>query len=138
MTPDQIQLVQDTFKNVVPIKEMAAKLFYERLFQLDPGLKPLFTGDMREQGQKLMGAMATVVGGLRSWERVEPTVRELGQRHVGYGVKPAHYDTVGAALLWTLEQGLGDAFTPEVKDAWAEAYRTIAATMIDAASTKAA
>ena len=88
---------------------------------------------MREQGQKLMAALAIVVGGLKSWERVEPTVRALGQRHVGFGVKPEHYDTVAAALLWTLELGLAEAVTDEVKEAWTAAYQTIAATMIDAA-----
>ena len=138
MQPDQIDLVQYTFASVVPIKEKAAELFYERLFELDPSLRPLFTGDMHEQGQKLMSAMALVVGGLKHWERVEPTVRDLGVRHVDYGVKPEHYDTVGAALLWTLEQGLGDAFTADVKQAWTAAYRAIATTMIAAAKAKAA
>jgi len=138
MQSRQIDLVQTTFESVKPIKETAAELFYNRLFELDPALKPLFSGDMRQQGQKLMAAMAQVVGGLKHWERVEPTVRELGRRHVDYGVKPDHYDTVGAALLWTLEQGLGDAFTPEVKQAWAAAYQAIATTMIDAAKSRAA
>lgn len=138
MTPDQIDLVQDSFKSVVPIKVLAARIFYDRLFELDPDLEQMFTGDMAEQGQKLMSALATVVGGLKSWERVEPVVRELGQRHVGYGVKSEHYETVGAALLWTLEQGLGDAFTDEVKSAWTSAYEAIAATMIDAAKSQAA
>lgn len=138
MTPDQIDLVQDTFKLVVPIKVLAAQIFYDRLFELDPDLEPLFTGDMVEQGEKLMSALATVVGGLKSWERVEPVVRELGRRHVGYGVKAEHYETVGAALLWTLGQGLGDAFTDDVKSAWTSAYEAIAATMIDAAKSQAA
>ncbi len=138
MTPDQVDLVQDTFKRVVPIKQLAAELFYKRLFELDPSLEQLFTGDLREQGQKLMSALAAVVGGLKSWERIEPTVRELGQRHVGYGVKPQHHQTVAAALLWTLEQGLGDAFTDEVKSAWTSAYEAVAETMIDAAKTQAA
>lgn len=110
----------------MPIKVLAARLFYDRLFELDPDLEPLFTGDMAEQGEKLMSALATVVGGLKSWQRVEPVVRELGQRHVGYGVKAEHYETVGAALLWTLEQGLGDAFTDDVKSAWTSAYEEIA------------
>lgn len=138
MTPDQIDLVQDTFKRVVPIKEQAAELFYKRLFELDPSLEAMFTGDMRVQGQKLMSAIATVVGGLKSWEQVEPAVRQLGQRHVGYGVKPEHYETVAAALLWTLEQGLGDAFTGDVKAAWTTAYQAIAITMMDAAKAEAA
>lgn len=138
MQPNQIDLVQKTFASVVPIKETAAELFYNRLFELDPSLKSLFSGDMRQQGQKLMAAMAQVVGGLKQWERVEAAVQELGRRHVDYGVKPEHYDTVGAALLWTLEQGLGEAFTPDVKQAWAAAYQAIATTMIDAAKSRAA
>lgn len=138
MQPNQIALVQNTFKSVVPIKEVAAELFYKRLFELDPSLESMFTGDMREQGQKLMSAMALVVGGLKNWERVEPTVRELGERHVAYGVRPEHYVTVGAALIWTLQQGLGDAFTDEVKQAWTTAYEAIATTMMDAAKSRAA
>lgn len=138
MHANQIDLVQDTFKSVVPIKEVAAELFYKRLFELDPSLESMFSGDMREQGQKLMSAIALVVGGLKNWERVEPTVRELGQRHVDFGVKPEHYDTVGAALIWTLEQGLGDAFTEDVKQAWTAAYLAIAGTMQDAAKSQAA
>ena len=138
MTPAQIGLVQETFKQIVPIKELAAELFYKRLFELDPKLEALFTGDMVEQGRKLMSALATVVGGLQSFERIEPTVRSLGQRHAGYGVEPEHYDTVGAALLWALEQGLGDAFTDQVKEAWTAAYLALSATMIDAARSEAA
>ncbi|MDA1325143.1 MAG: globin family protein [Proteobacteria bacterium] len=138
MQPNQIDLVQNTFKSVVPIKEVAAELFYKRLFELDPSLESMFTGDMREQGQKLMSAIALVVGGLKNWERVEATVRELGVRHVDYGVKPEHYVTVGAALIWTLQQGLGDAFTDEVKQAWSTAYEAIATTMMDAAKSRAA
>ena len=138
MSPDQIALVQDSFKDIVPIKDLAAKIFYERLFELDPGLKPLFTTSLHQQGQKLMSAMAMIVGGLRSWERIEPAVREMGQRHVGYGVKPEHYDTVGAALIWALEHALADGFTDEVKAAWTTAYESIAGTMVDAARTQAA
>lgn len=138
MDSHQIDLIQNSFKSVLPIKEAAAELFYSRLFDLDPSLKPLFTGEMKEQGQKLMGAMALVVGGLKNWSQVEPTVRELGVRHVDYGVKPEHYDTVGAALLWTLQQGLGEDFTDEVKLAWTAAYQAIAETMLDAAKSRAA
>ena len=138
MTPDQIALIQDSFRKVVPIKDPAAKMFYERLFELDPKLKPLFRTDLREQGQKLMAALAALVGSLTKWERIEPVVRDMGQRHVGYGVKPEHYDTVGQALMWTLEQGLGSDFTAEAKAAWTAAYQTVAATMIDAAKTQAA
>jgi len=133
MTPDQVRLVQTTFKDVAAIKEQAAALFYDRLFHLDPSLKKLFRGDMKEQGRKLMAAIGVVVASLDNLERVLPTVRDLGRRHAGYGVQPAHYDTVGAALLWTLGQGLGSAFTPAVRDAWAAAYGALAAVMIEAA-----
>ncbi len=138
MNQQQIDLIQDSFRQVVPIKDLAAKMFYERLFELDPSLKPLFRTSLAEQGQKLMAALATVVGGLKNWQRIEPVVRELGRRHVAYGTRPEHYDTVGAALLWTLEQGLGDAFSDEVKAAWTAAYQDVASTMIDAAKTQAA
>ena len=138
MTPAQIDLVQETFKQIVPIKDLAADLFYKRLFELDPKLEALFTGDMVEQGRKLMSALATVVGGLQSFERIEPTLRSLGQRHAGYGVEPEHYGTVATALLWTLEQGLGEIFTDEVKEAWTVAFLALSATMIDAARSDAA
>lgn len=133
MTPMQKQLVQSTFSKVVPIADTAAELFYGKLFALDPKLKPLFKGDMREQGRKLMRMIATAVNGLDSLGALVPAVQDLGRRHVGYGVTTAHYDTVGAALLWALEQGLGADFTPEVKDAWATVYGVLAQTMKDAA-----
>jgi hemoglobin-like flavoprotein len=93
----------------------------------------MFKGDMKEQGQKLMKMIATAVNGLDRLDSIVPAVQDLGRRHVGYGVRPEHYDTVGAALLQTLEQGLGSAFTPEVKQAWATVYGVLAATMKDAA-----
>ena len=138
MTPAQIGLVQDTFKTIVPVKDLAAELFYKRLFELDPKLEPLFTGDMREQRRKFMSTIETLVGGLGNFERIEPSVRSLGRRHAAYGVEPAHYGTLAAALLWTLEQALGEVFTDEVKEAWTAAYLALAATMIDAARSEAA
>jgi hemoglobin-like flavoprotein len=138
MTPKQIELVQDTWQNVLPIADTAAKLFYGRLFSLDPGLKPLFKGDMEAQGRKLMAMIGTAVSGLGRLESIVPAVQALGRRHAGYGVKEAHYETVAAALLWTLEQGLGQAFTEEVKGAWASAYGLLAKAMKDAAATVAA
>ena len=134
MTPDEITLVRATFAQVVPIKEAAANLFYGKLFELDPSLKPMFKGDMKEQGGKLMAMIGTAVAGLDRLERIVPAVEALGKRHAGYGVQPAHYDTVATALLWTLEQGLGAAFTPDVKAAWASAYVVLAGTMKDAAA----
>jgi hemoglobin-like flavoprotein len=104
------------------------------LFEMDPALKPLFKGDMAEQGRKLTAMIGTAVSGLTDLPSIVPAVQDLGRRHVKYGVKDAHYDTVGAALLWTLEQGLGEAFTPEAKEAWATAYGVLASTMKDAAA----
>jgi hemoglobin-like flavoprotein len=134
MNPQQITLVQHSFAQVVPTAETAAALFYERLFTLDPGVKTLFTGDTKHQGRMLMQAIGFVVKGLQQLETILPAVQALGKRHKGYGVRGEHYDTVGAALLWTLEQGLGDAFTSEVKAAWTEAYTLLATVMQEAAA----
>jgi hemoglobin-like flavoprotein len=134
MSPTQVAAVQRTFSLVVPIKEQAAAMFYERLFSIDPTTKPLFKGDMKDQGRKLMAALATVVTGLNNSSSILPAVQALGRRHVGYGVKDEHYASVGAALLWTLEKGLGDEFTPDVKGAWADAYGLLAGVMKDAAA----
>lgn len=133
MTPSDIALVKDSFRKVVPIADQAAALFYARLFELDPSLRPMFRGDMREQGRKLMAMIATAVAALDRLESVVPAVRQLGVRHVDYGVTEEHYATVGAALLWTLEKGLGAEFTPAVKAAWVSTYTLLANTMLDAA-----
>ena len=133
MNSKQIALVQSSFARVAPIAETAADLFYQRLFDLDPSLRPLFRGDMKDQGKKLMAMLGTVVGGLRQLDRLVPGVRALGARHADYGVRDEHYDTVGAALLWTLEKGLGKAFTPETKEAWTTVYGILATTMKQAA-----
>jgi hemoglobin-like flavoprotein len=135
MTPEQIALVQSTFKQVVPIADDAAALFYRRLFELDPDLKTLFKGDMVEQGKKLMQMIGVAVNGLTRLDEIVPAVQQLGKRHVGYGVTTAHYQTVGSALIWTLELGLGQAFTPPVKDAWVAAYTLLSGVMIDAAKS---
>jgi hemoglobin-like flavoprotein len=134
-TPEQVALVQASFEKVAPIAEAAAELFYGRLFELDPSVKPLFTNDMAVQGQKLMAMIATAVKGLNNPDKLIPAVQQLGRNHVGYGVVDPHYDTVGAALIWTLEQGLGEAFTAEVKDAWVAVYTLLATVMKDAAAT---
>lgn len=137
MTPEQIALVQTSWQKVVPIKDKAAELFYGKLFELDADLKPLFKGDMVEQGRKLMAMINTVVNKLDNLGDIVPAAQDLGKRHVAYGVKDAHYDTVAAALLWTLGAGLGDAFTDEVKGAWTEAYTILADAMKAAAATVA-
>lgn len=133
MNPLQIQLVQSSFRTVAGIAPQAAALFYDRLFELDPNLRPLFRGDLAAQGRKLMTMLGLVVGHLERFESLLDAVRGLGVRHVAYGVRDEHYDTVGAALLWTLQQGLGEAFTAEVKAAWAATYVTLATVMKDAA-----
>jgi hemoglobin-like flavoprotein len=133
MTPVQIALVQTSFEAVADKPDVVADLFYGRLFELDPSLRALFSGDMREQGRKLMLMIATAVRSLDNLAAIVPAVQALGERHVGYGVKDGDYDVVGAALLWTLEKGLGPAFTPETKVAWTETYTLLASTMKDAA-----
>jgi hemoglobin-like flavoprotein len=134
MTPENQALVRDSFAKVVPIAPAAAAMFYDRLFALDPSLRPLFKGDMAEQGRKLMAMIGTAVANLGKLDVIIPAVQELGRRHVGYGVQPAHYDTVATALLWTLEQGLGADFTPATRAAWTEAYSILAGVMKDAAA----
>lgn len=134
MTHEQITLVKTSWSKVIPIRNQAATLFYERLFSLDPPLQKLFSGDMTEQGEKLMVTISTVVASLDKLDLILPVVQDLGRRHLDYGVKDKDYDNVGSALLWTLEQGLGDDFTAEVKQAWAEAYGLLATVMIDAAN----
>ncbi len=133
MTPDQKAIVKSTWSMVVPIADQAAAIFYAKLFELDPGVKPLFANsDMSEQGKKLMQMITIAVNGLDNLEGLIGAVQQLGKRHVGYGVKAEHYDTVGAALLDTLGVGLGDAFTPEAKEAWTVTYTTLATVMKEA------
>jgi hemoglobin-like flavoprotein len=134
VTDRQKTLVQTTFQTIMPIADDAAVLFYQRLFEIAPELRPMFRGDMTEQRKKLMQMLTAAVKGLDRLEQLVPVVQDLGRRHVAYGVEDKHYDTVGAALLWTLEMGLGAAFTPEVKDAWATVYGLIATTMKTAAN----
>lgn len=137
MKEETIVAVQGTFRKVLPISEVAAELFYGKLFELDPSLKPLFTGDIKEQGVKLMKMIAIAVNGLRDLGALVPAVQNLGVRHIAYGVQDSHYDTVGEALLWTLGQGLGEDFTDDVKTAWTEVYLTLASVMKDAAAKAA-
>jgi hemoglobin-like flavoprotein len=129
MNSEQINLVQSTFADVRPIAPAAAELFYTRLFVLDPSLRPMFKGDLAHQGRMLMAMLNSAVNGLTQLDTMVPVVRQLGARHVKYGVRDAHYATVGSALLWTLEQGLGDKFTPAVREAWTAAYEMLAGVM---------
>jgi len=137
MTPEQVVLVKSSWEKVVPISDKAAELFYGKLFELDPSLKSLFKGDMAEQGKKLMKMINTAVNGLDRLNDIVPAVQQLGIRHIQYGVKDEHYDTVGAALLWTLGAGLGELFTEEVEQAWATVYGLLADTMKTAAAEAA-
>ena len=134
MTPKQISLVKQSWAQVVPISDQAAALFYGRLFELDPSLSSLFSGDMGAQGKKLMSMLNTAVSTLDVMANLTPALQALGKRHVGYGVKTADYDIVGAALLWTLEQGLQEGYTEEVAEAWTQAYATLAGVMVEAAA----
>jgi hemoglobin-like flavoprotein len=133
MTPQQIHTVQSTWDMVVPIADAAAQIFYKRLFEIDPKLAPMFGADMTQQRRRLMMMIGVAVTGLTRIETVVPVLRNLGARHVGYGVKDEHYATVGAALLWTLEQGLGPAFNDDVRAAWTAAYMLVATTMQEGA-----
>lgn len=133
MTPGQVELVQQSFSKVAPIADQAAALFYGRLFEIAPEVKSLFRGDMKEQGKKLMGTLAVVVGGLTRLDTILPAASALAKKHVGYGVNASHYTPVGAALLWTLEKGLGPDWTPEVATAWTTAYTTLSGYMISEA-----
>jgi nitric oxide dioxygenase len=134
MTPEQIALVERSFRLVLPAKDPAAALFYARLFEIDPSTRPLFARtDLAAQGGKLMAALGFVVGALRTPGPLLETATALARRHVGYGVQRPHYESVGAALLWTLERGLGEAWTPETAEAWTAAYTLLAGAMIAAA-----
>ncbi|TAI64115.1 globin family protein [Bradyrhizobium sp. Leo170] len=140
MTPEQVKLVQESFSKVAPISEQAATLFYDRLFEVAPAMRAMFPDDMTEQRKKLMAVLAVVVNGLSNLQSVLPAASALAKRHVSYGTKPEHYPVVGGALLWTLEKGLGEAWTSDVADAWTAAYGTLSGYMISEAygSTRAA
>ncbi len=139
MTPEQIALVRGSFDKVVPIAATAADIFYNKLFELDPELKKLFkNSDMSEQGKKLMAALKMVVTSLDRLESILPAVKKMAVDHVGYGVKDEDYTTVGNALLFTLDKGLGDDFVPEVREAWVEAYTILSNVMKEAAAEASA
>jgi nitric oxide dioxygenase len=129
MTSQQIDLVQTSFAQVRATPDAVAALFYNKLFELDPSLRPMFRGDLTEQGRKLMQMLSFAVSSLRRLEQIVPAVEDLGRRHASYGVRDQHYATVAAALLWTLEQGLGAGFTPEVKAAWVAMYGIVTSAM---------
>ena len=138
MTPRQIALVRETFASVAPAADTVAALFYGKLFALDPALRPMFKGDIGEQGKKLMQALSFTIAGLEEPNKIVPVLHDLGRKHRGYGVESGHYDTVGAALIATLEEGLAASFTPDVREAWGAAYGLVAATMQAGAAQRAA
>ena len=133
MTPMDIDLVQSTFAKVAPIDDETGVLFYDRLFEIAPEVKPLFRGDIDEQGRMFMSMLTVAVNGLTTFDSLEPALRELAIRHAGYGVGPEHYAPVGAALVWIMERSLGDDFTDEVSSAWFAVYDALSNVMIDAA-----
>jgi hemoglobin-like flavoprotein len=138
MTPSQIDLVQSSFAKVRPIAETAAGLFYERLFEIAPEVKPLFNRDMKEQGRKLITTLGLVINGLKNLDAILPAAKSLAAKHVSYGVRAEHYQPVGDALIWTLEQGLGSDFTSEARDAWLTAYAMLSGAMVAEAYGRAA
>jgi nitric oxide dioxygenase len=138
MTSDQVDLVQASFAKISPIAETAAGLFYGRLFEIAPQTKSLFHADMAEQGRKLMTTLGVVVNGLKNLDEILPAAKALAVKHVGYGVTATDYGPVGEALIWTLGQGLGPDFTPEVKEAWLSAYSALSGVMIAEAYGKEA
>ena len=133
VTAAQKTLVQDSFADIATIADDAAMLFYQRLFELDPSLRRMFPADMTGQRKKLLQMLTAAVKGLDRLEQLVPVVQDLGRRHARYGVRESHYETVGQALLWTLEMGLGRGFTAQVRDAWVAVYGLLATTMQDAA-----
>lgn len=138
MSPEQKLLVKQTWQEVAPAADATARQFYDRLFEIDPTARPLFkTADLAEQRIKLIQTLTTVVLGLDNLEAVVPALVDLGRRHAQYGVEAGQYDAVGTALLWTLEQRLGQAWTPEVRAAWSSAYSLVADVMRDAARAPA-
>jgi nitric oxide dioxygenase len=138
MTPEQIQLVRLSFVKVMDIKAAAGRMFYERLFTIAPEVRPMFKSDIGAQADKLMETLGVAISALKNPGALAPILAQLAKRHTGYGVRDEHYDKVGEALLWTLEKGLGDAFTPEVKKAWADLYGHVASSMKAAAKPAAA
>jgi nitric oxide dioxygenase len=138
MTPGQIDLIQASFEKVAPHAELAATMFYGRLFEIAPAVKPLFKGDIKEQGRKLMATLGVVVGSLNNLDAIVPVAKSLALKHVGYGVKADDYQPVGAALIWTLREALGEGFNDDTRGAWLAAYTILSQVMIDEAYGPAA
>jgi hemoglobin-like flavoprotein len=133
MNEGQIRMVKESWAKVAPIASTAAVLFYGRLFEVAPGVRALFPDDMADQKRKLMTTIGRIVSRLDGLDALDPQIHALAVRHVSYGAAPAHYDAVGDCLLWTLDKGLGDDFTPELREAWTAAYALLSTRMIAAA-----
>jgi hemoglobin-like flavoprotein len=129
VSPDQVHLIRKSFAELSYHNHVAALVFYRRLFQLDPELRPLFTGDIEEQSRKLMDMLGALIAMLERPVGLEIELRAMGARHAGYGVKDPHYATVGAALIDMLAETLGEKFTPEMRDAWLALYGAVESTM---------
>jgi hemoglobin-like flavoprotein len=136
MTPEQVQIIKLTFAQAMINKDQVGRIFYDRLFTIAPETRPLFKGDIDAQSRKLMDTLALAIGMLRDMPSLVVTLETLARRHVEYGVRDEHYDKVGDALMWTLQQGLGPAFTPEARTAWVALYGAVAQIMRNAASGK--
>lgn len=130
MTPERRQLVTDSWKQLAPNAALVGQIFYRRLFEIDPKLRPMFTASLLdEQIRKITTMLDLIVHWLDVPERLVPVLKQLGARHGTYGVLDEHYAKVGSALIATLEEGLGDKFTPELRGAWTEAYLLISSLM---------
>jgi hemoglobin-like flavoprotein len=129
MTPQQVRLIKESFAKVAPIADRSAGLFYARLFSIAPELRPLFKGDISQQGRKFMATLTVAVASLENFDELKPGLRALARQHVSFGVQAENYGPLGEALIWTLQQGLGEAFTAELREAWQAAYAAIADTM---------
>jgi hemoglobin-like flavoprotein len=138
MSPQQVELVQMTWRQVQLVGDTAAELFYGKLFSLGPAVRPLFKNDLKDQGRNLTAMISVAVHWLARPEKIIVALQQLGRRHAAYGVQPRHYEIVAAALMWMLEKCLGDAFTPEARSAWTAAYDMLAKTMQEAAACASA
>lgn len=137
LTEDEVDVIRVSFREVSRRSQATADLFYDRLFAIAPHVRPLFPEAMDQQGTKLMSMLALIVAQLHDHRALVPLLSDLARRHVGYGALPPDYDQVGAALLWALERGLGDGFTPAVEAAWVRAYAGLTAAMLAAAHPEA-
>lgn len=137
MSPEQIDLVQNSFNKIKPFESQVANLFYDRLFSIAPQVRPLFPDDLSKQKKMLMAVLETAVIGLGRLDKIKPALEVLGRRHIAYGVEPAQYTLFGDALLWTIERHLGKDFTLALKEAWTDAYAALSEAMIDAAGYRA-